>query len=58
VGTIAGYVALSIVLGLGIGFEIDRVAGTAPLFLISGVVVGFVVSFVLVYKLAMRELGD
>jgi F0F1-type ATP synthase assembly protein I len=57
-GTIGGYFALCILLGLGIGYEVDRVAGTAPLFLISGVVLGFVISFVLVYKLAMRELGD
>lgn len=58
IGTIGGYVALCILVGLGIGYLLDRVLHTAPLFLISGVVLGFVVSFVLVYKLAMRELGD
>lgn len=58
VGTIGGYVALSILAGLGLGYAIDRIARTAPLFLISGVVLGFVVSFVVVYKLAMRELEE
>jgi F0F1-type ATP synthase assembly protein I len=57
-GTIGGYAALCLLVGLGVGYEIDRVTHTAPLFLISGVVLGFVVSFVLIYRLAMRELGD
>lgn len=57
-GTIGGYIALCILVGLGIGFLVDHAAHTAPLFLITGVVLGFVVSFVLVYKLAMKELGD
>jgi F0F1-type ATP synthase assembly protein I len=57
-GTIGGYVAFCILAGLGLGVAVDHVAHTAPLFLISGVVVGFLLSFVLMYKLAMRELGD
>jgi F0F1-type ATP synthase assembly protein I len=54
-GTIGGYVALCILLGLGIGFILDRILGTAPLFLIAGVVVGFIASFYLVYRLATGE---
>lgn len=57
-GTIGGYVALCILVGLGIGIVLDRALHTAPLFLIAGVVLGFIVSFWLVYKLAMRELLD
>ena len=56
VGTIGGYVALCILVGLGIGWLLDRLLGTAPLFLIAGVVVGFGLSFYLVYRLAMGEL--
>lgn len=57
-GTIGGYVVLCLALGLGAGFLLDRVFGTAPLLLISGVVLGFAVSFYLTYKLAMREIAD
>jgi F0F1-type ATP synthase assembly protein I len=51
-------VALCILAGLGIGLVIDRTVHTAPLFLISGVVIGFVSSFYLIYRLAMGELGE
>lgn len=57
-GTIGGYVALCILAGFGVGFVLDRVLHTAPLFLIAGVVTGFIVSFFLIYKLAMGELLD
>ena len=57
VGTIGGYVALCILVGLGIGWLLDRLLGTAPLFLIAGVVVGFVASFYFIIRLAMAELG-
>jgi F0F1-type ATP synthase assembly protein I len=57
-GTIGGYVALCILAGLGLGAAIDRILHTAPLFLISGVVIGFVVSFYLIYRLAMGELEE
>jgi F0F1-type ATP synthase assembly protein I len=57
-GTIGGYVTFCILAGLGAGVVVDRVAHTSPLFLISGVVLGFLLSFVIVYKLAMRELGN
>jgi len=58
VGTIGGYFALCILVGLGAGFALDRVIHTTPLFLISGVVLGFIIGFYLVYKLAMGELGE
>lgn len=57
-GTIGGYVALCLLVGLGAGLLLDRVLRSGPLFLIAGVVVGFVVSFYLTYRLAMRELVD
>jgi F0F1-type ATP synthase assembly protein I len=58
VGTIGGYVALCILVGLAVGYLLDRLLHTAPLFLIAGVVLGFIVSFYLVYRLAMAELLD
>jgi F0F1-type ATP synthase assembly protein I len=57
-GIIGGYFALCILLGLGIGLLLDHVLGTAPVFLIGGVVVGFIAGFFLVYRLAMGELVD
>jgi F0F1-type ATP synthase assembly protein I len=57
-GTIGGYVGLCILAGLAAGLLFDHVFGTAPLFLIGGVVIGFVASFFLIYRLAMRELLD
>jgi F0F1-type ATP synthase assembly protein I len=57
-GAIGGYVTVCILAGLGLGIAVDHVAHTAPLFLISGVVLGFLLSFVLMYKLAMSQLGD
>ena len=57
-GTIGAYVALCILVGLGVGLLLDRFLHTGPLFLIAGVVVGFVVSFYLTYRLAVGELGD
>jgi F0F1-type ATP synthase assembly protein I len=58
VGTIGGYVALCILGGLVIGSLADRLTKTSPLFLITGVVVGFVLSFYIIYRLAMGELGE
>jgi F0F1-type ATP synthase assembly protein I len=58
VGTIGGYVALCILAGLGLGLLADHVLHTAPLFLIGGVVLGFIMSFYFIYRLAMGELGD
>jgi ATP synthase protein I len=57
-GTIGGYVALCILIGLALGIVLDRVLHTAPLFLIAGVVLGFIASFYLVYKLAMGALEE
>jgi F0F1-type ATP synthase assembly protein I len=57
-GTIGGYVALSILVGLGVGLLLDKFLHTAPTFLIVGVLIGFLVSFFLTYKLAMGELAD
>lgn len=58
VGIIGGYVAGSILLGLVAGWAVDRLLHTAPWFLIAGVLIGFVVSFYLIYKLAMGELVE
>jgi len=58
VGVIGGYVALSILLGLGLGALLDHWLRSTPLFLIVGVLVGFAASFFLIYKLAMGELLD
>lgn len=58
VGTIGGYVALSILGGLGAGLLLDRILHTGPLFLVIGVLVGFVASFYLTYRVAMGELAD
>jgi len=57
-GTIGGYVALCILIGLALGIVLDRVLHSAPLFLIAGVVLGFIASFFLVYKLAMGALEE
>ena len=57
-GTIGGYVALSILVGLVGGLLLDKLLRTGPFFLIVGVLLGFIVSFFLTYKLAMGELAD
>ena len=57
-GTIGGYVALSILVGLGLGILLDRLLRTAPLFLIVGVVLGFMTGFYLTYRIATGELGE
>lgn len=57
-GTIGGYATLCILLGLGLGLLLDKLFHTTPLFLIVGVLAGFVASFVVTYKLAMGELGE
>lgn len=56
--TIGGYVALSILVGLGGGVLLDKLLHTGPAFLITGVLIGFIVSFYLTYRLAMGELAD
>lgn len=58
VGIIGGYFGVCILLGLVIGWFLDRFLHTAPLFLIAGVVLGFILSFFFVYRLAMGELSD
>jgi F0F1-type ATP synthase assembly protein I len=57
-GTIGGYVAVCIAAGLGLGLLLDSLLHAGPVFLIAGVVLGFIVSFYLTYKLAMGELGE
>lgn len=57
-GTIGGYVALCILVGVGLGVLLDQVFGAGPLFLIAGAVLGFIASFYLTYRVAMGELGD
>jgi F0F1-type ATP synthase assembly protein I len=57
-GTIGGYVALSILVGLGLGILLDRFLHTSPLFLIVGVLLGFLTSFYLTYRIATGELGE
>jgi F0F1-type ATP synthase assembly protein I len=57
-GVIGGYVGLCIGLGVGIGWLLDVFLHTTPLFLIAGVLIGFGLSFFLIYRLAMGELLD
>jgi F0F1-type ATP synthase assembly protein I len=57
-GTIGGYVALCILVGLVGGLLLDKLLHTGPAFLITGVMAGFIVSFFLTYKLAMGELAE
>jgi F0F1-type ATP synthase assembly protein I len=57
-GTIGGYVAACILGGLVLGLLVDRIVGTSPLFLITGVVVGFVLSFYFIYRLAMEAVEE
>ncbi|MGH2449432.1 MAG: AtpZ/AtpI family protein [Chloroflexota bacterium] len=57
-GTIGGYVALSLMIGLGIGLLLDYLFHSSPLFLIAGVVLGFIASFYATYRVATGELGD
>ena len=56
--TIGGYAALCILAGLAVGFLLDKLLHTGPLFLIAGVLIGFGTSFFVTYRLAMGELGD
>ena len=49
-------VFVNLVFSLLVGFLLLLVAG--PFFLIVGVLLGFIVSFFLTYKLAMGELAD
>jgi F0F1-type ATP synthase assembly protein I len=58
VGIIGGYVALCILAGIVAGLLLDRLLGSSPVLLITGVLVGFVASFYLIYRLAMAELGE
>jgi F0F1-type ATP synthase assembly protein I len=51
-----GYVVVCILVGLGAGLLLDHLLKTGPVFLIAGVVIGFVLSFYLMYRLAMGEL--
>jgi len=55
---IGGYVALSLLAGLVLGWLLDRIFGTSPLFLIVGAVLGFIASFYLTYRLATGELAE
>jgi F0F1-type ATP synthase assembly protein I len=57
-GTIGGYVALCILVGLVVGIVLDRLFNVSPLFLIAGVVLGFIVSFYLTYRVAMSAMGE
>jgi F0F1-type ATP synthase assembly protein I len=57
-GTMGGYVVLCILIGLGLGLVLDRAFNTGPWFLIGGVVLGFIASFGLIYRLAMSEVGE
>lgn len=49
---------LALILGVPVfvGFVLDRVAGTLPLFLLLGVAIGFVGSLYFVYR-AIKSLG-
>ncbi len=51
-------VTLAVILGVPVlvGFVLDRVAGTLPLFLLLGVALGFVGSLLYIYR-AIKSLG-
>ena len=51
--------AMGLILGgpVLVGFVVDRLVGTLPLFLLVGVVLGFVLSLFYVYR-ALRSLGS
>ncbi|MBM3926306.1 MAG: AtpZ/AtpI family protein [SAR202 cluster bacterium] len=52
------YVAFCIVLGVGGGVWLDKKAGTTPLFILLGTVLGVVVAFYGIYKLVASLMAD
>jgi len=55
---VAGFVLVGLVLaGYGVGFLIDRRAGTAPYGTIIGLIIGFLVGFWDLYVIASRILA-
>jgi ATP synthase protein I len=52
-----GFTLIAIIGGLtALGFFVDRLLGTLPLFLLIGLVMGFVASLIYVYR-ALKSLG-
>ncbi len=51
------YVAACIILGIGGGYWLDKLAGTWPAFFVVGIVLGPICAFWGVYKLAQPILG-
>jgi ATP synthase protein I len=52
-----GFTLIAIIGGLTtLGFFVDRLLGTLPLFLLVGLVIGFVASLIYVYR-ALKSLG-
>jgi ATP synthase protein I len=52
-----GFTLIAIIGGLtALGFFVDRLLGTLPLFLLVGLVIGFVASLIYVYR-ALKSLG-
>lgn len=47
--SIAFMLLAGVVVGLGVGYVLDRLAGTAPLFIILGVFIGFAAALYAVY---------
>lgn len=57
-GSIGLQLAIWIVAGLGIGRWLDRVMGTAPIFLIIGIISGLLLGIIGMIALIKRFLGD
>lgn len=57
-GSIGLQLAIWIVAGLGIGRWLDRVMGTAPIFLIIGIISGLLLGIIGMTALIKRFLGD
>ena len=51
------YIALAILAGMAVGLLLDRWAGTSPLFLLLGLVLGVVLAFYGTYRMSITFLA-
>ncbi|MBI4665036.1 MAG: AtpZ/AtpI family protein [Nitrospinae bacterium] len=57
-GTVGMQLAVSILIGLGIGLALDRWLGTKPWFMLLFLIFGVAAGFLNVYRTAMKEGSD